>query len=281
MNNDDFCGAADARQGHAIRGKRIARRRFIAGMAASCAATAAGGLFSIRAMASTKNDRIAIVRAVFSADAAQLHCAARHVALINKMRVCWVPVESGAPGVYPLAPLLGKGTPEAIAMRVLKTDDEAFAIRTLAEACRLLPDFVAGGGTLSPGKYAIPAEMRKDLGFPGSGVTPAGDFLLQRAHLTLLRAALWRTAENDSMVKMLASSDEAWPAPFIDGKRPYGDRTYYQTDMASLLGDPYPTDAKGSVIEDPKRDKRYEQLHIETAAALQVFMAYARLEHPD
>lgn len=65
--------------------------------------------------------------------------------------------------------------------------------------------------------------------------------------------------------------------PYIDGKRPYGDRTAYQfdIDMAELLGEPYKRDARGNPIKDAKKDARLERLHCETLAALQVFLMHA------
>ncbi|RQT12135.1 hypothetical protein [Burkholderia contaminans] len=63
----------------------------------------------------------------------------------------------------------------------------------------------------------------------------------------------------------------------IDGKRPYGDRTYFQIDMAELLGESYKRDVRGNLIEDAEKDARVERLHYETLAALQVFLMHAEL----
>lgn len=68
--------------------------------------------------------------------------------------------------------------------------------------------------------------------------------------------------------------------PYIDGERPYGDRTYFQFDMADLLGEPHKRDARGDLVKDGKKDARVERLHYETLAALQVFLMHAELTTP-
>ncbi|WP_338638725.1 hypothetical protein [Burkholderia pyrrocinia] len=89
----------------------------------------------------------------------------------------------------------------------------------------------------------------------------------------------WRTVDEYSIDSVLKRGD-FWPLPYIDGKRPYGERTCYQFDMAELLGDPYQLDADGNLIEDAEKDARLERLHYETLAALQAFLMYAELTTP-
>ncbi|MCH1995598.1 hypothetical protein L7Q78_22660, partial [Achromobacter xylosoxidans] len=164
----------------------------------------------------------------------------------------------------------------AAAMAALDTRDPALAAQRLAEVCRLVPTYVRQLGRLAPGRYAVPPERREMFDFPDSGVDAQGRFELRREHLTLLRAASWREAGKDELEAVLREGDAFWPMPFIDGKRPYGDSSHYQIDMARLLGEPYPIDAKGRAITDPARDARLESLHWQTAAALQVFLAHAK-----
>ncbi|MGE8660143.1 MAG: hypothetical protein ACN6O8_25655 [Achromobacter sp.] len=177
----------------------------------------------------------------------------------------WIPLESGAPGIEFEHPLGGTDT--------LAT---AMAAQRLAEVCRLAPTYIRTLGQLAPGRYAVPPERRAMFDFPGSGVDELGRFELRREHLVLLRAANWREAGQDEVAAVLRAGDAHWPMPYIDGKRPYGDSSYYQIDMARLLGQPYPVDAKGYAITDSAKDARLESLHRQTAAALQVFLAHAR-----
>ncbi len=68
----------------------------------------------------------------------------------------------------------------------------------------------------------------------------------------------------------------AWPLPYIDGKRPYGHMSYYQLDMASLLGEPREIGADRHALADEDKDARMQALHYEMTAALQVFLTHAR-----
>lgn len=227
----------------------------------------------LRALASPGRD--AIIRNVFSLPADRLPYTAEHAALVRLLRVQWMPVESGAPAIDFEQPLLGGKDTLAIARRALGTGDDALAVRRMAEVCRLLPRYVRSIGKLPAGRYDVPAEMREAFDFPESGVDANGAFALREAHLTLLRAADWREAEGPALQAVLREGDRFWPLPYIDGKRPYGSASFYQIDIAGLLGEPYPLDAKGHAITEPTKDARLGRLHGETLAALQVFLCHS------
>lgn len=242
------------------------RRPLLQGLVLLCAAP-------LRAFAAT--DRKTIIRQVFAAPAETLTVSPQHAALMRLLRVQWMPIESGAPGIDFEQPLVGGPDTLAIARQALKTDDDALAIRRMAEVCRLVPRFVALVGKLSPGRYTVPPEMKAAFDFPDSGVDAEGGFTLRAEHLSLLRAAVWREAGREELEAVLREGDRFWPMPMIDGKRPYGDASFYQIDMARLLGEPYALDAKGYAITQPAKDARLEKLHYETLAALQVFLGHA------
>lgn len=131
------------------------------------------------------------------------------------------------------------GTTIDLAKAILEIDDEVLAVRKLAELGHLVPEFVTVAGTLAPGHYEIPAELRETFDFPESGVDASGRFEFRAEHLPVLKGTNWRTVDDYSIDSVLKRSD-FWPMPYIDGKRPYGDRTYFQFDMAELLR-PVPT----------------------------------------
>ncbi|KVU60471.1 MULTISPECIES: hypothetical protein [Burkholderia] len=224
-------------------------------------------------------DRNAIIRDIFADGASLPDLTSHHVALMKKLRVMWVPVESGAPDIDPLHPRIGEGPTIALARSALKTDDDALAIRTLAELGHLVPVFVTSAGTLAPGRYTIPPALHKLFAFKESGVDASGRFEFRAAYLAVLRGASWRTVDVTSIDDVLGERD-FWPMPYIDGKRPYGDCMYYQFYMAELLGEPYKRDAGGNLVKDGKKDARLEWLHCETLAALQVFLMHADLTKP-
>ncbi|WP_230956055.1 hypothetical protein [Burkholderia cepacia] len=224
-------------------------------------------------------ERHAILRAVFADDAPYPDLAPRHVALMRRLQVMWLPIESGAPGIVPEPPLTGTGTTIDLAKAILETGDDVLAIRTLAELGHVVPEFVTVAGTLSPGQYVIPAELREAFDFPESGVDASGRFEFRAEHLAILQGTVWRTLDDYSIDAVL-KRDDFWPLSYIDGKRPYGECTYFPIDMAELLGEPYQFDAERNLIEDAEKDARLERLHYETLAALQVFLMHAELTAP-
>ncbi|NLA19467.1 hypothetical protein GPU89_24205 [Burkholderia cepacia] len=131
----------------------------------------------------------------------------------------------------------GNGTTIDLAKAILETGDDVLAIRTLAELGHVVPEFVTVSGTLSPGQYAIPAELREAFDFPESGVDASGRFEFRAEHLAILQGTVWRTLDDYSIDAVL-KRDDFWPLSYIDGKRPYGECTYFQIDMAELLGSP-------------------------------------------
>ncbi|VWD39148.1 hypothetical protein [Burkholderia lata] len=224
-------------------------------------------------------DRNAILRAVFADDAPYPDLTPRHVALMRKLRVGWLPVESGAPAIVPEQPLTGDGTTIDLAKAILETDDDVLAIRTLAELGHVVSEFVTVAGELAPGHYVIPAELRDAFDYPESGVDASGYFDFRAEHLAILQGTIWRTLDDYSIDAVLEMED-FWPLSYIDGKRPYGECTYIQIDMAELLGEPYQFDAERNLIEDAEKDVRLERLHYETRAALQIFLIHAELTTP-
>ncbi|NTZ83701.1 hypothetical protein FCJ61_11985 [Burkholderia metallica] len=224
-------------------------------------------------------ERNTILRAVFADDAPYPDLTPRHVALMRRLRVGWLPVESGAPAIVPEPPLTGDGATLDLAKAILGTDDDVLAIRTLAELGHVVPEFVTGAGTLAPGRYELPEELREAFDYPESGVDASGRFEFRAEHLAVLRGTIWRTLDDYSIDAVL-ERDDFWPLSYIDGKRPYGDCTYFQIDMAELLGEPYRFDAGRNLIEDADKDARLERLHYETRAALQVFLMHAELTTP-
>jgi len=195
-----------------------------------------------------------------------------HLRLLRQATVLWSPVESGAP---------------AILVSPLEMDDEAaerldadFAARaglsigtppSAAERERVkqliadLPEALAqllAHGELRPGRFEYSNPL---VQFPFAADTlppeiarlasaETVDFSVTEEHLALLRAARWQGL-------------------WMNAKRPYGDMTYFELDMAKLLHQPDTRTAEGGLPEALER--RLGQLHAETLPALQVFLKKA------
>jgi hypothetical protein len=101
--------------------------------------------------------------------------------------------------------------------------------------------------SFEPGSYSFRQPVN---GQPGFVVTPE--------HIRLLQSTHWRTAA-------------------IDCKRPYGNYTYYEIDMARTLGLPITRSAKGFAEIEPAIKARMDSLHQDLLFVLQAYIENARL----
>jgi hypothetical protein len=207
------------------------------------------------------------VRDVFMA-AGDPAITADHGKLIRAFRVTWMPIENGAPGIDCQSPFGPDVDVIEHALALLGTTSRRYAAQTLAEAGRILPACLERL-QLAPGSYPVPGDL---TGW--SGVKSDGSFAFRPEHATLLKGAAWTLVDSDNIDAVL-EMDTLWPMPYIDGKYPYGDCSYFQLDMAKLLGEPYQIGPDQYAIEDEKKDARLERLHETMLPALQVFLANA------
>ena len=208
------------------------------------------------------------IRAVFTAkdDPA---ITGNHTKLIRAFRATWVPIENGGPGIDCGFPFGQDVNVIERALELLGTTDRYLAAQTIAEAGRILPSYMELCAKLAPGSYPVPSEMAE-----WRGVASDGRFTLRPEHVTLLKGAAWTAVDADNIDAVL-EMDTIWPMPYIDGKYPYGGCSYFQIDMANLLGDPYQIGPDQYAIEDDEKDARLAQLHEEMLPALQVYLTNA------
>jgi hypothetical protein len=86
------------------------------------------------------------------------------------------------------------------------------------------------------------------------------------------RAAFDVTAEH---IRLLQHAN--WRSFVIDCKRPYGDFTHFEIDMADILGLPITKDAKGHAQIGKDAEKRMNALHADMLPTLQAYIRFARL----
>lgn len=183
-----------------------------------------------------------------------------HLQLLRHSVVLWSPVESGAPGAV-ISPLMvedeGKLSDAAyadIAKRAGLPKVDKAQIDQLIQEMPEAFDQLLEHGHLAPGTYhydnplaAIPWSAQT---LPSELANLATDkvvtFQLTERHLKLLRKAQW------GMMMM-------------NPKRPYGDMTAFERDMADILG-------------EPLDEKRLWKLHTEMLPALQIYLQNAKLE---
>lgn len=168
----------------------------------------------------------------------RVEISAADIDWLRDATVFWDNVESGAPGIIP------KGVPEDDARSAIDEDEDIPGAGERLE--RVLCAFFLNAA-FGPGHYRFKRPL--------AGIS---DFTVTDEHIRLLRAASWRKS-------------------VIDGKRPYGDFTYYQADMARALGVSVGVTGDGAASVAPDVEKRLEALHHEMLFVMQAYLEHARI----
>jgi hypothetical protein len=208
-----------------------------------------------------------------------------HLKLLRELVVVWLEAEAGAPAVYSLEPY-GSEDIYADMLRILdlKSDtspsnEQKARLDTLQGEMEQAFEIFLQEASLPPSEYSYPNYHRKyaDLMPPQFRTwerygewkllpVPAGDmivFSFRDEHLKLLRAA------NGGLVKDVGLG--------IDFKRPYGEMTTIELDMAAILGIPVPYDEQHNVNFSDEQQEHFHQLHTDMVFALPVFLRHGQL----
>lgn len=199
-----------------------------------------------------------------------------HLRLIRNLHLIWSPVEGGSPWincVEPLGQMPEGGEARQLAAEITGLPLEE-AERKLIETAINIHTFVEHA-LLQPGVYQIPEHFGGPCQDEDFGLAANGDFTFRPEHLTLLRHMRWRWPVPQEVPELLAAG--IYPFPLTESKRPYGDYTWYECEMAEILEEPYATDADGKPVRDAEKDKRMRGLHYETLPALQVLFLYGEM----
>jgi hypothetical protein len=76
---------------------------------------------------------------------------------------------------------------------------------------------------------------------------------------------------------LLLFSQTNWRGPFIDGKRPYGNYTYYVAEMAKILSIPVPLNKDGRARLPAEMEAQLGALHHDMLFVLQAYLQHADL----
>jgi len=204
-----------------------------------------------------------------------------HITLIRQAVISWDFVEIGAPTIDPERPFGAVSTRAAIARAAdLGSARDTKRLKAIyAELGHALQSFL-WYGKLEPGVYRVPHPLNGDWSafdklaadYKNSPEPKVIEFHFKESHRRLLDRAVLRWTDWPG----LFGEDHMNPTPGIDPKRPYGDLTYYQLDMAEILGIPVKETPSGLLPE--QQDKELVTLHHEMRRALQVFVVKAQIE---
>lgn len=213
----------------------------------------------------------------------------RHIALLRQIRLSWDGAERGAPMLDPERPY---GRPDLLAhlAEVFGTDDANTLARRHVEMFFVLARALKHG-VLRPGRYAlgnigaddVRAAMQgyggdEGLGDADLGLVAEGTIAVTDEHLKLLRNIESRWPSQWECEERLESG--TYPAGAADPKRPYGDFTYIEVDMARILGclPPPPDGDEPAVFEpEPALAEHLQRLHWQMLGAMQAFVENAEL----
>lgn len=208
----------------------------------------------------------------------------RHLQAIRKLKFTWsLMIESGGPLVDPNAPFGDSPLRETLSGIIGTTSDKALGafqaevVHTLVWALR--------NGTLPVGRYSIApltsARMREEIraqlkGFPEERI----ESVLREVPSLSPDETFSFTADHQILVKHLRFTSfknyEAFSSYFgravvamINFKRPFGDMTAFEYEMADLLGRPQP--------ETEAELRALGQLYWDMWPALQAFVQHAQI----
>ncbi|OWV80596.1 hypothetical protein ATY78_07900 [Rhizobium sp. R635] len=209
----------------------------------------------------------------------------QHIEALRKLQFAWsTSIESGGPVVNPLAPY-GSDDLAADLGPIIGTSDRIVIARFHREVSTLLTWALANCG-LADGQYhldhldnaTMQRRLRNDLaGLPGARINsylaemprlePDGYFQFTRQHLQLLHHLSFEWPDS-RIISTVAG--EGYPAPVVNFKRPFGDMSAFEIDMAAILGQPRP------VLDhvDPALNRYYWEMW----PALQAFVQNVRLD---
>lgn len=183
-----------------------------------------------------------------------------HLKLLRHSVVIWVPVESGAPGAM-ISPLLADEEAtlsdamyaDVAARAGLPKVDKQQIDQLLAEMPEVFAQLIAHG-KLAPGTYKYDNPLAS---IPGSAQMMPEEL----ASLAKDKVVTFQLTERH--LKLLHNA--RWEAMMMNPKRPYGDMTSFEHEMATILGEPFD-------------EKALWKLHTEMLPALQVFLQNATLD---
>jgi hypothetical protein len=207
-----------------------------------------------------------------------------HLSLLRQARFTWDGAERGAPMLDPKRPY-GRRDLLAQLAEVFGSDDADALARRNVEMFFVLAR-VLKRGALAPGRYALGnigvADVREAMrGYGGDdgvsdadlGVDADGLSTLTDDHVKLLRGIEIRWPSDYDCEDRVEMGE--YPAAAADPKRPYGDFTFIEVDMARILGvlPPPPTSGEPAVFDpSPELAHRLQRLHWQMLVAMQVFV---------
>lgn len=195
-----------------------------------------------------------------------------HIDVIRQARLGWAPYEVGAPQVDLQRPWTGDAGAvfaQAVGEGAAPGAQQDFAVSMVAAMIVYFRH-----AEIEPGLYEVENVALTDLWAQSGNPAPApAQFELTQDLITLARGLAWQWPHEDEID--IAVSAKVIPGPSGDGKRPYGDMTYFAFDVHRLLEWPVELrDDEGWIRTTPAQDAEADRLHALILPAAQVIIEH-------
>ncbi len=203
-----------------------------------------------------------------------------HLSVLQSVKLGWDGAESGSTCFDEHEPLTNDALSEI--GRRFQLSDEMAQARVYAELVWAINHFFATV-EIEPGTYeidsatadAIRAAMAgyEAISCDGDiGLDAEGNIELTTESIIVLKKTRWGWARN-------ALDDYgAWPGPAIDPKRPYGDYSYWQIEMAEMLGWEMEKDGEGYFRTTAEQDEELQRIHFRQLSAVIAILRFGRCQ---
>jgi hypothetical protein len=211
-----------------------------------------------------------------------------HIAALRELRFSWnTLIESGGPVVDPWTPYGSESIADDLGP-IIGTRDRVSIARFHREVSTILIEALSKCD-IADGQYRLAhldnawmeQRLRRDLdGVPDERIKavvaqlprldPDRHFRFTDQHRRLLRALRFEWPDQQTV---WIAARSAYPAPVVHFKRPFGDMTAFDLDMADILGHPRPP--------PNELDPVLERLYWEMWPALQTFVEHAQIDARD
>ncbi|GAA0785124.1 hypothetical protein E1180_18600 [Roseibium denhamense] len=210
---------------------------------------------------------------------------AEHLSLLRNARFTWDDLENGAPKILADRPF-GYENPlaamtEFFGQETLEGQAHAYGRLELAM------NFFLDNGELKPGFYPLknmPPEQLlinfEDIEFEGNmidlGINEDGTITVDEDSLKIIRNMRFSWDSFDNMEDGLDEFE--WPVPLVNGKRPYLESSYPETDIYEILtGEEPGYSESGAPVFTLIEEDILTRLHLRTLPVMQVFFEHATL----
>lgn len=205
-----------------------------------------------------------------------------HIDVLRHVRLGWDSCESGSSCFDPDKPFLGGETPLEVMEKAFGANSEEDQARLYVEMVWAINEFFERA-EIKPGSYTVNNLSTSDIetamtGYGGVssnkdlGLTDDGEVMLTAEIIKILKTPFWgwemRGYEEDC----------GWPGPAIDCKRPYGDASYWQLDMARILEWDMKKNEEGYYRTTDEQDDKMQTIHFTQLASAQAILEHGQVK---